>query len=597
MSETKISEYVQIKPVLAIVTLILKAAGKYNEGDLRWDSGYIYVSIVYNFSIFLALYCLAMFWMCVSEDLKPFRPTPKFLCVKGILFFSFWQAIGISILVSIGTIKKLGPYTDHEHISLGLTDTLICLEMPLFALAHSYAFSHTDFVDRRMTWVARMPIWYALRDAFGVKDVVEDTMATLAGEGIDYRQFEPAEGYMHQGLGRERRIRAGLRYADGGRKKYWLPKTTAEGPDLAEAVDRGMNRAIARVAGMSQEEDVYAPLLEDEADDVVHLAPDLQPDEELGEDGLVPGLHATMETDRDAYLLPFGDIDPADEELFEHSRRYLFGDYNYPVIDASSEQARFTVWEEEERILSDARGAYFSPRSGGPGRPLPAHGGKLYGAVGTHTRPRVDSNVSTSGSQVSSPRNAGKERVINREDDQTIAVETGDVRMRWTKANPKKAHFSPAISRSNSGLPSPRGSPSQRVPVSRTSSSRSGVGTGPPPSPRDETKRAVLPPDAVDLVVEDPEAEARIAEEHRRGEPQGREFRRVFRRGFVGPGVEGEIEELGNERVPEKTPAEAQAEAGEEFAEEAIPMVQEVEQPPALAQILQRPDDDENPWA
>jgi hypothetical protein len=588
---------VQIKPVLAVVTLILKAAGVYNEGDFRWDSGYLYVSIVYNFSICVALYCLAVFWMCVSEDLKPFRPTPKFLCVKGILFFSFWQSVGISLLVSFGVIKKLGPYTDHEHISLGLVDTLICLEMPLFALAHSYAFSHTDFIDRHMAWVARMPMYYAVRDAFGVKDVIEDTKATLAGEGIDYREFEPAEGYMHQGIGRERRIRAGLRYAEGGKKKYWLPKTTGETDDLTDAMDRGMNRAIGRMAGLSQEEDVYAPLLEDDADNVVHLAPDLQPEEELDEEGLIPGLHATMETDRDAYLLPFGDVDPADEELFAHARRYLFGDYNYPVIDASSEQARFSVWEEEERILTDARGAYFSPLSGTP-RPLPAHGGKVYGAVGTHVRQRIDSGASGSGSQASSPRNNGKERVVAREDDRTVAVEDGDVRIKLAKGKgpPKKAHFSPSISRTNSGRASP--APRAPRPISRTSSSQSG-GTGPPASPREENKRPVLPPDAVDLVVEDPEAEARIAEEHRRGEPQGREFRRVFRRGFVADdGAEGEVEELGHERVKEKTPAEARAE--NEFVEEAAPMVQELEEPPAHALMLQSsqgPDGEENPWA
>ena len=56
-----------------MVTLILKALGKYHEGDLAARSGYLYVSIVYNFSICLSLYCLAMFWMCINEDLKPFR--------------------------------------------------------------------------------------------------------------------------------------------------------------------------------------------------------------------------------------------------------------------------------------------------------------------------------------------------------------------------------------------------------------------------------------------------------------------------------------------------------------------------------------------
>ena len=66
-------EYVQVKPVLALVTIILKATGKFNEGDLRWDSGYLYVSVVYNLSICHTLYCLAIFWMCVNDDLKPFR--------------------------------------------------------------------------------------------------------------------------------------------------------------------------------------------------------------------------------------------------------------------------------------------------------------------------------------------------------------------------------------------------------------------------------------------------------------------------------------------------------------------------------------------
>ena len=72
-------EYVQIKPILAVTTVVLKALGIYNEGNFRATSGYLYVSIVYNVSIFLSLYCLAMFWVCVHDDLLPFRPMPKFL--------------------------------------------------------------------------------------------------------------------------------------------------------------------------------------------------------------------------------------------------------------------------------------------------------------------------------------------------------------------------------------------------------------------------------------------------------------------------------------------------------------------------------------
>lgn len=56
--------------------------------------------------MFLSLYCLAMFWACLSEDLAPFRVTSKFICIKGIIFFSFWQGLAISILVAIGAIKQ-----------------------------------------------------------------------------------------------------------------------------------------------------------------------------------------------------------------------------------------------------------------------------------------------------------------------------------------------------------------------------------------------------------------------------------------------------------------------------------------------------------
>ena len=72
-------EYVQVKPVLAFASLALKASGKYNEGEFRADSGYLYVNIVYNASICLSLYCLAMFWLSISEDLKPFRSVYNYL--------------------------------------------------------------------------------------------------------------------------------------------------------------------------------------------------------------------------------------------------------------------------------------------------------------------------------------------------------------------------------------------------------------------------------------------------------------------------------------------------------------------------------------
>lgn len=608
-----ILQYVQVKPILAITTMILKVLNKYNEGNLRANSGYLYISIVYNFSICLSLYCLAMFWVCINSDIKPFRPVPKFLCVKGILFFSFWQSIVISILVAAGVITKLGPYTDNENISLGLTDCLICVEMPFFAIAHQFAFSHTDFIDHDKTFVARMPFYRAFRDAFGLVDVIEDTKSTLRGEGMDYREFEPTEGFMHQGQARDRRIRAGLRYSKGGKKKYWLPKpAVAEPPGDFE---RGVNRVITKIAGSDQQEEVYAPLLEHEAEDVVHLAPDLQ---RADSDELVD-VWGAQNVD-EGFELPFEDSHEEDEELYEHCRKYIFGDYNYPVIDVSSEDARMTMWREEERVLRDEHGAWFSPIRGAKGqiaiqsRTQPAWSG--YGAIGTST-PRnlegkhrfdeddlgrgeriIDFNEGPAGPSSSSSSKGGGT----------------DVRLRWTKHESQKRSGSRPNSQSQSQSPRVRSplissSPSTE-PIRKSHSQHR---HSPPSLSRTNSQSTKspppLPPDAVDLVVED-------------SSPQNASkppLKRVYRRGIVGPkGEEGEVEveEDGGEQQPSSSPrietgeriAKAVEEQGVEEAVVDKELVKGVEDnrvsarnvtPPLYARVRldDDDDDDDNPWA
>ena len=36
------------------------------------------------------MYFLVLFYMSVKEELAPIKPVPKFLCIKAIIFFSFW---------------------------------------------------------------------------------------------------------------------------------------------------------------------------------------------------------------------------------------------------------------------------------------------------------------------------------------------------------------------------------------------------------------------------------------------------------------------------------------------------------------------------
>ncbi|PIL27092.1 transporter [Ganoderma sinense ZZ0214-1] len=592
-----IIQYVQIKPLLAIAIIVLKALGKYNEGDLAAGSGYLYVSVVYNFSICLALYCLAIFWMCVNDDLKPFRPMPKFLCVKGILFFSFWQGLFISVLVAGGAIKKLGPYTDSEHISLGLIDTLICIEMPFFAVAHMYAFATRDYVDPHTSYVARLPVFHAFKDAFGLKDVVEDVKTTLRGERMDYREFEPSEGQIHQGAGRDRRIRAGLRYSQGGKRKYWLPQ-----PATSSSTRPGI-----RVPGRSSFDEVHAPLLSHQQADAMQSAADLRsPDEGFG-------LFASDTIPEEGYDLPFGELDGMDEELFEHSKKYLFGDYNYPCVDVSSETARKTMWVAEERILRHEHSAWFSPVNGPRRPPRPAG----YGATENAEQSDLESNGKgkTRGSGPGMP-----EIIIDKETERLSPPGQGGVQLRWTSAKP-----TPTASPRASPVVRPSLIERAQGALSRTSSASPRTGSGsssrnsprsrPPPSPRPDSESPVLPPDAVDLVVEDLHAaEAEITHERRKGEPavRGRgapRLHHVYRRGYVVeedglPREEGEVEaapppeqargvfDIGEE---DPTPDEA-LDLGRRAMEETTRTVARVETPPSHARVIVDVPDD-NPWA
>lgn len=84
-------QFCAIKPFMSVITLILQSFGKYRDGDWSADGGYLYVTIVYNFSVSLALYGLILFYQATKDLLSPYEPIWKFLTIKSVIFLSFWQ--------------------------------------------------------------------------------------------------------------------------------------------------------------------------------------------------------------------------------------------------------------------------------------------------------------------------------------------------------------------------------------------------------------------------------------------------------------------------------------------------------------------------
>lgn len=227
-----ILQYTWLKPVLSLATIIMKATDTYQEGYLGLSSGYMWCGLIYNISMTISLYALAMFWLIMHNDLRPYRPVPKFLCVKLIIFASYWQGFFLAILQWLGAIpNNVAGYTP-DNLAAAIQDSLICFEMPAFALMHWYAFSWTDYVHPYVS-AARLPIKYAARDAFGCVDLIQDTKETFSGNSYSYYTFEPMGDQMlahADSHSRVARVLAGMRYERGGRAKYWIP-TPGQRPD------------------------------------------------------------------------------------------------------------------------------------------------------------------------------------------------------------------------------------------------------------------------------------------------------------------------------------------------------------------------------
>jgi hypothetical protein len=295
-----ILQYAWIKPLLAFATVIMKATGTFKEGIIGVSSGYFWTSLIYNVSICWSLYDLALFWVCMSQDLQPFRPMPKFLCIKGIIFASWWQGFFLSILVWLGAIPSVGGGYTADNLAAAIQDALICFEMPLFAISHWYAFSWKDYADQTIS-DARMPMRFAFRDAFGPRDLIEDAKETWSGNKYDYRYFDAEDNVMahEESSSRRARMREGMRYERGGRGKYWIPSSGAgadpKQPLLARWADSHARGMSPRVVGDRSRSRSQAK-------------------------GYGTDVEGT-------------ELDPEEERLYPKARDLEFGDWNYPVIN------------------------------------------------------------------------------------------------------------------------------------------------------------------------------------------------------------------------------------------------------------------------
>ncbi|XP_049591578.1 transmembrane protein 184C isoform X3 [Syngnathus scovelli] len=142
-------QYTVVRPVTTVTALVCQLCGVYDEANFSFRNAWSYLVIINNISQLFAMYCLVLLYRALKEELTPIRPVGKFLCVKLVVFVSFWQAVLIAFLVKVGVIseKRTWDWASVEAVATGLQDFIICIEMFLAAIAHHYTFTHKPYIQ------------------------------------------------------------------------------------------------------------------------------------------------------------------------------------------------------------------------------------------------------------------------------------------------------------------------------------------------------------------------------------------------------------------------------------------------------------------
>ncbi|EDO15329.1 hypothetical protein Kpol_448p17 [Vanderwaltozyma polyspora DSM 70294] len=212
-----VMQYVWFKPIYCLCTLLLEI---WSFPKLKFI-----LILIYNASVTTSLYSLALFWKCLAHELIPFNPWPKFLCVKLIIFASYWQGIILQLLVYFGILNN----GNSGYQAYVLQNAILCIEMIFFSLFHLIAFPWKPYSPKAMPSSAKMKPLYAIRDCFGSYDVLWDFMhAFFFGSSYyTYRNFEThnVESSLISNMNaysRLRQLERGIRFKNNGTDKYWV---------------------------------------------------------------------------------------------------------------------------------------------------------------------------------------------------------------------------------------------------------------------------------------------------------------------------------------------------------------------------------------
>jgi Organic solute transporter Ostalpha len=192
-----IMQYMLVRPLMAIVAIVLEALGLYGDGELgNFAKGYVYIAVVNNISLTVALYCLVVFYQASADALRPYKPVLKFLAIKTLIFFTYWQGVLIALLVLVSAIPSAWGL-DEGEFAVAIQNFAITIEMIGIAVLHMYAFPSDIYDTRVRPLVAEVAVKPTIASgvvsSFDQRDVLHDTATAFAFSRRHPKPFHPRD--------------------------------------------------------------------------------------------------------------------------------------------------------------------------------------------------------------------------------------------------------------------------------------------------------------------------------------------------------------------------------------------------------------------
>ncbi|KAI0280622.1 DUF300-domain-containing protein [Russula aff. rugulosa BPL654] len=248
-----VMQYVVIRPALSIAGIIcqhLNVLCESSSFNVHFAS--LYLDIIDTFSVNIALYGLIVFYDLTKDELAGRRPLAKFLSIKLIVIFTFFQSLLFTALE--GHVIHGTEFWTSTNIADGLNALTTCMEMICFAVLMMWSYNWKEYQvqpGEPDTSILR-PLW----DSINLWDFAVEIGSEFSyfASRITGRQHQPAKRSFGRAFGVESyvQVEGSSEYATsyashtGYDEDVHLTPYKASAPDLSRA-------------GSSEDVDKYGP--------------------------------------------------------------------------------------------------------------------------------------------------------------------------------------------------------------------------------------------------------------------------------------------------------------------------------------------------